>query len=42
VAGYDTASWTFEQMLFDMPVRYSDSGVELTPYAATGLWFYLR
>ena len=28
VAGYDTASWGFEQMLFDTLVRYSDSGVE--------------
>lgn len=35
VAGYDTASWMFEQMLFDTLVRYSDSGVELVPDAAT-------
>lgn len=35
VAGYDTASWAFEQMLFDTLVRYSDSGVELVPDAAT-------
>ena len=35
VAGYDTASWGFEQMLFDTLVRYSDSGVELVPDAAT-------
>jgi oligopeptide transport system substrate-binding protein len=34
VAGYDTASWGFEQMLFDTLVRYSDSGVELVPDAA--------
>jgi ABC-type transport system substrate-binding protein len=30
-AGYDTASWTFEQMIFDTLVRYSDSGVDLVP-----------
>jgi oligopeptide transport system substrate-binding protein len=35
VAGYDTASWGFEQMLFDTLVRYSDSGVNLVPDAAT-------
>lgn len=35
VAGYDTASWAFEQMLFDTLVRYSDSGVDLVPDAAT-------
>jgi len=35
VAGYDTASWGFEQMLFDTLVRYSDSGVDLVPDAAT-------
>ena len=35
VAGYDTASWAFEQMLFDTLVRYSDSGVELVADAAT-------
>lgn len=34
VAGYDTASWGFEQMLFDTLVRYSDSGVDLVPDAA--------
>jgi oligopeptide transport system substrate-binding protein len=34
VAGYDTASWGFEQMLFDTLVRYSDAGVELVPDAA--------
>jgi oligopeptide transport system substrate-binding protein len=36
VAGYDTASWGFEQMLFDTLVRYSDSGVNLVPDAAVG------
>ncbi|MBV8770986.1 MAG: ABC transporter substrate-binding protein, partial [Deltaproteobacteria bacterium] len=36
VAGYDTASWGFEQMLFDTLVRYSDSGVDLVPDAAIG------
>jgi peptide/nickel transport system substrate-binding protein len=35
VAGYDTASWGFEQMLFDTLVRYSDSGVNLVPDAAS-------
>jgi peptide/nickel transport system substrate-binding protein len=35
VAGYDTASWAFEQMLFDTLVRYSDAGVNLVPDAAT-------
>ncbi len=30
-AGYDTASWGFEQMIFDTLVRYSDSGVDLVP-----------
>jgi oligopeptide transport system substrate-binding protein len=35
VAGYDTASWAFEQMLFDTLVRYSDSGVDLVPDGAT-------
>jgi oligopeptide transport system substrate-binding protein len=34
VAGYDTASWGFEQMLFDTLVRYSDSSVDLVPDAA--------
>jgi ABC-type transport system substrate-binding protein len=30
-AGYDTASWSYEQMIFDTLVRYSDTGVELVP-----------
>lgn len=30
-AGYDTASWQFEQMIFDTLVRYSTSGVDLEP-----------
>ncbi|HZP44823.1 MAG TPA: ABC transporter substrate-binding protein [Candidatus Binataceae bacterium] len=34
-AGYDTASWTFEQMIFDTLVRYSDAGVDLVPDLAT-------
>jgi len=34
-AGYDTASWTFEQMIFDTLVRYSDAGVDLIPDIAT-------
>jgi ABC-type transport system substrate-binding protein len=34
-AGYDTASWTFEQMIFDTLVRYSDGGVDLIPDVAT-------
>jgi len=34
-AGYDTASWTYEQMIFDTLVRYSDSGVDLVPGIAT-------
>jgi peptide/nickel transport system substrate-binding protein len=34
-AGYDTASWSFEQMIFDTLVRYSDSGVDLVPDVAT-------
>jgi ABC-type transport system substrate-binding protein len=34
-AGYDTASWTFEQMIFDTLVRYSDGGVDLIPQIAT-------
>src|SRR5580704_11307936 len=34
-AGYDTASWTFEQMIFDTLVRYSDAGVDLVPEIAT-------
>ena len=33
-AGYDTASWTFEQMIFDTLVRYSDAGVDLVPDVA--------
>jgi len=35
VAGYDTASWMFEQMLFDTLVRYNDAGVDLVPDAAS-------
>lgn len=34
-AGYDTASWTFEQMIFDTLVRYGDADVELHPEVAT-------
>jgi ABC-type oligopeptide transport system substrate-binding subunit len=34
-AGYDTASWTFEQIIFDTLVRYSDAGVDLVPDLAT-------
>jgi len=34
-AGYDTASWTFEQMIFDTLVRYSDGGVDLVPDVAS-------
>jgi len=34
-AGYDTASWNFEQMIFDTLVRYSDAGVDLVPDVAT-------
>jgi oligopeptide transport system substrate-binding protein len=30
-AGYDTLSWTFEQALFDMLVRYGDDNIELEP-----------
>ena len=33
--GYDTASWSFEQLIFDTLVRYSDAGVELIPDLAT-------
>jgi len=33
-AGYDTPSWTFEQMVFDTLVRYTDDGVELQPDVA--------
>jgi ABC-type transport system substrate-binding protein len=29
--GYDTASWSFEQAIFDTLVRYADSSVELVP-----------
>jgi oligopeptide transport system substrate-binding protein len=35
VAGYDTASWGVEQMLYDTLVRYSDAGVDLIPDAAS-------
>ncbi|HLW70750.1 MAG TPA: ABC transporter substrate-binding protein, partial [Candidatus Binataceae bacterium] len=50
-AGYDTASWTFEQMIFDTLVRYSDGGVNLVPDLAltweissdaTSVIFHLR
>jgi oligopeptide transport system substrate-binding protein len=34
-AGYDTASWTFEQAIFDTLVRYGDADVELHPEVAT-------
>jgi ABC-type transport system substrate-binding protein len=34
-AGYDTASWSYEQMIFDTLVRYSDAGVDLVPDLAT-------
>jgi oligopeptide transport system substrate-binding protein len=34
-AGYDTASWTYEQMIFDTLVRYGDADVELHPDVAT-------
>lgn len=30
-AGYDSVSWTFEQMIFDTLVRYSDAGVDVVP-----------
>jgi ABC-type transport system substrate-binding protein len=33
--GYDTVSWSFEQMIFDTLVRYSDGGVNLVPDVAT-------
>ncbi len=33
--GYDTASWTFEQMIFDTLVRYGPSDVGLHPDLAT-------
>ncbi|HXR34566.1 MAG TPA: ABC transporter substrate-binding protein, partial [Candidatus Binataceae bacterium] len=34
--GYDTASWTFEQAIFDTLVRYGDANVELEPDLALG------
>jgi oligopeptide transport system substrate-binding protein len=34
-AGYDTASWTYEQAIFDTLVRYGDADVELHPAVAT-------
>ncbi|HLX38712.1 MAG TPA: ABC transporter substrate-binding protein, partial [Candidatus Binataceae bacterium] len=34
-AGYDTASWTFEQAIFDTLVRYGDADVDLHPSVAT-------
>jgi len=34
-AGYDNASWTFEQAIFDTLVRYGDADVELHPAVAT-------
>jgi ABC-type transport system substrate-binding protein len=34
-AGYDTASWTFEQMIFDTLVRYGDDNVTIVPDLAT-------
>ncbi len=34
-AGYDTASWTFEQAVFDTLVTYGDADVELHPEVAT-------
>lgn len=34
-AGYDTASWSFEQMIFDTLIRYSDAGVKIVPDLAT-------
>jgi ABC-type transport system substrate-binding protein len=30
-AGYDTLSWSFEQMIFDTLVRYGDNNVDLQP-----------
>ena len=30
-AGYDTGSWTYEQLIFDTLVRYSAAGVDLVP-----------
>jgi ABC-type transport system substrate-binding protein len=34
-AGYDTASWTYEQAIFDTLVRYGDADVLLHPAVAT-------
>lgn len=34
-AGYDTASWTFEQMIFDTLLRYGDADMELEGDLAT-------
>jgi ABC-type transport system substrate-binding protein len=34
-AGYDTASWTYEQAIFDTLVRYGDTDVGLHPDVAT-------
>ncbi|HMD05447.1 MAG TPA: ABC transporter substrate-binding protein, partial [Candidatus Binatus sp.] len=34
-AGYDTASWTFEQAIFDTLVRYGDGDIHLGPDLAT-------
>jgi oligopeptide transport system substrate-binding protein len=34
-AGYDNASWTFEQAIFDTLLRYGDNDVELHPSVAT-------
>ncbi|HLH76323.1 MAG TPA: ABC transporter substrate-binding protein [Candidatus Binataceae bacterium] len=34
-AGYDTASWSFEQALFDTLVRYADGSIALKPDLAT-------
>ena len=33
--GYHTASWTFEQAIFDTLVRYGDGNIELEPDIAT-------
>ncbi|MGA2412139.1 MAG: ABC transporter substrate-binding protein [Candidatus Binataceae bacterium] len=50
-AGYDTASWSFEQMIFDTLVRYGDDNVTIMPDLAlrwessadaTTFTFYLR
>lgn len=50
-AGYDTASWSFEQALFDTLVRYADASIALEPDLAlswesssdaTGFVFHLR